>query len=196
GGLMRHGMDRSFFRGTSTARGGGLWHKKLLKPLWGTIPAWAVVGTLFLGMVCTLTVSGYAALLICTVMLGIATCALTRWVLLILPLASALWMAGRYTNVIDASLLLDTAKMIDSNRSDSLEYRLVSERANLDAASDSLILGKSSTMGVARLPDGRYVMAVDAWWMITLIFFGVVGLGGWLLVWSAGWIAAFARWGK
>jgi hypothetical protein len=103
-------------------------------------------------------------------------------------------MAGRYTNAIDADSLLRLAGWFDPARGASLEYRMDAERINLNAASHSFLLGKSAADGVVLSDDGRVVMAVDAWWMITLVFFGIVGLAGWYAVWSAGLLTAFVRW--
>ncbi len=193
-GFLRHAIELSFFMGTSTALAGWLWHKKLFKPLWGMIPDWVVLCALLGGLACTLTFSGYAAFLICVGMLGLGTMVRSRWMLVVLPVIAIGWMGGRYTNVIDAESLLRLARWFDPARAASLQYRLDAEHANLSAASESLILGKSASNGVARSENGRMLMAVDAWWMITLVFFGIVGLAGWYVVWSAGLITAFVRW--
>ena len=195
-GFFRHAIELSFFMGTSAALATWLWYKGMLKEMWGIIPGWAVVCVLVVGLVCTLTFSGYAALLICCTVFGVGQLLRTRWLMAVLPVLAIAWMAGRYFNVIDASMLLQGAKFLDPNRSESLEYRLDSERLNLAAVSDSIFFGKSATNAIAVADDGRVVMAVDAWWLVTLTFFGIVGLGGWYLVWSAGLITAFLRWGR
>jgi hypothetical protein len=193
-GFFRHAIELSFFMGTATGLACWLWFKGLLKPLWGMVPAWAVVGAMLVGLACTLTFSGYAAFLICVAMFGISQIVSGRWVMLLLPLIAIVWMAGRYTNAIDAGSLLHLANWFDPARGASLEYRLEAERVNLSAASQSFVFGKSAANGVVRAEDGRVVMAVDAWWMITLVFFGIIGLAGWYAVWSAGLITAFIRW--
>ncbi len=193
-GFLRHAIELSAFMGTSAALALWLWHKNLLKPLWGLVPGAAVVVTLLIGLACTLTFSGYAAFLICVGALGLGTLVRSRWVLVILPVAAIVWMGGRYTNAIDANTLLQLAKWVSPERAASLQYRLDAERANFAAASENLMLGKSATNGVAKDTEGRMIMAVDAWWMITLDFFGLVGLAGWYVVWSAGLIVAFVRW--
>ena len=194
-GFFRHAIELSFFMGTATALACWLWFKGLLKPLWGMVPAWGVVGTLLVGLASTLTFSGYAAFLICGVMFGLSRLVRGRWVMLVLPVIAIGWMAGRYTNAIDADSLLHLAGWFDPGaQGASLEYRLDAERLNLNAASQSFVFGKSAANGVVRADDGRVVMAVDAWWMVTLVFFGIIGLAGWYAVWSAGLITAFVRW--
>jgi hypothetical protein len=193
-GFFRHAIELSFFMGTATALACWLTFKGLLKPLWGLVPAWAVVGALLVGLACTLTFSGYAAFLICVTIFALFQLLRSRWMLLVLPLLAMGWMAGRYTQVIDTDSLLRAASWFDPARAASLQYRLDADRINLNAASQNLLLGKSAANGVVRSDDGRMVMAVDAWWMITLVFFGIVGLGGWYAVWSAGLLTAFVRW--
>ena len=194
-GFLRHAIELSFFMGTSAALAAWLWYKGLLKSMWG-IPAWAVVTALLVGLACTLTFAGYAAFLICFSVLAAGLLLRTRWLMLVLPLLAIGWMAGRYLNVIDTSSLLNAAGYIDANRSESLDYRLQSEQLNLQSISDSLFLGKSSSEAIAKREDGSVVMAVDAWWLMTFTFYGLVGLGGWYLVWSAGLISALFKWRK
>jgi hypothetical protein len=192
-GFLRHAIELSFFMGTTAALAAWLWIKGMLKSMWG-LPGWAVVGALVAGLALTMTFSGYAAFLICCTIFGASLLLRTRWILIVLPLLAIGWMAGRYFNVIDASSLLEAAKYVDPQRSESLEYRLEAEQLNLVSASESLLLGKSAQEAIAVHDDGSVVMAVDAWWLVTFTFYGLVGLGGWYLVWSAGLISALFKW--
>jgi hypothetical protein len=193
-GFLRHAIELSFFLGTSAAMAGWLWHRKLLTPLWGIIPPWGVVLTITAGLAATMTYSGYAAFLVTAGLLVLLVLVRSRWILLILPLVAIIWMAGRYTNQIDASLLLRTASLFDANRSNSLEYRLESERIHLADASQSLFLGKGGMNGIVREDYGGIVLAVDAWWLIQITFFGLVGVVGWYCVWGSGIVDSVRRW--
>jgi hypothetical protein len=192
-GFLRHAIELSFFMGSSCAMALWLWYQGLLKrPLWGVLPDWAIVGSIFVGLVSTLTFSGYSAFMIAVGTLALFHFARSRWLLWLLPAAACVWMAGRYLNVIDASRLLNAAQIVDVSRGESLEYRLRSERTHLDATKDHILLGEGAQQQV--LTAEGYGMAVDAWWMIQLTYYGLVGLGGWYLVWCAGIWAAFRRW--
>ncbi|HUO09773.1 MAG TPA: hypothetical protein VM008_15820 [Phycisphaerae bacterium] len=192
-GFLRHAIELSFFMGTTAALAAWLWFKGMLRSMWG-LPGWAVAAALVFGLTLTMTFAGYAAFLICCTMFGASLLLRTRWILVILPMLAIGWMAGRYFNVIDASSLLQAAAYLDPHRSESLEYRLEAERLNLVSASESLLLGKSAQQAIAVHDDGSVVMAVDAWWLVTFTFYGLVGLGGWYLVWSAGLLSAFFKW--
>ncbi|MGN6367655.1 MAG: hypothetical protein ACTHN5_05290 [Phycisphaerae bacterium] len=194
-GFLRHAIELSFFMGTSAALAAWLLYKGMLKDLWG-LPGWVVLGALLVGLACTLTFSGYAAFLICCCVLGLSLLLRGRWVLVLLPLLAIGWMAGRYLNVVDASTLLNAAHRIDPQRSASLEYRLQAEQLNLQLASENLLLGKSASEGIVRDQNGNLLMAVDAWWLTMFTFYGLVGLGGWYLVWSAGLLSALFKWRK
>lgn len=192
-GFLRHAIELSFFMGSSCAMALWLWHKGLLKrPLWGFLPDWAIIGSILVGLATTLTFSGYSAFLIAVGTFTLFHFFRSRWLLWLLPAGACIWMGGRYLNVIDASRLLNAAQVVDVSRGESLEYRLRSERNHLDAVKDHLFLGEGAQQTV--LTEEGYGMAVDAWWMIQLTFYGLVGLGGWYLVWSAGIWAAFRRW--
>lgn len=193
-GFLRHALEMSFFLGTSTVLAAWLWYRKLLTPLWGVIPAWGVVLTIALGLACTLTYSGYAACLIAGGILSLLVLARSRWLLVVLPIFAIIWMAGRYSNQIDASLLLRTANYFDPGRSLSLEYRLEAERRHLDDVSHNLLLGKGGMNGIAGDDQGGIILAVDAWWLIQIVFFGLVGIIGWYGVWGASIVDSVRRW--
>ena len=194
-GFLRHAIELAVFMGTSAALAVWLWCRGMLKDLWG-IPGWAVVSALLVGLACTLTFAGYAAFLICCCLLGASLLVRSRWIMVLLPVLAIGWMAGRYMNVVDASSLLNAAGFIDPNRSESLEYRLTSEQLNLQSAAQNFFLGKSSQEAIAVREDGSVVMAVDAWWLTTFTFYGIVGVAGWYLVWSAGLLSALFKWRK
>jgi hypothetical protein len=193
-GFLRHALEMSFLLGTATAMAAWLWYRKLLTPLWGVIPAWGVLLLLAMGLACTLTFSGYGACLLAGGILGLLLLARTRWILAILPICAIIWMAGRYTNQIDASLLLKTAGYFGRDRSDSLIYRLEAERVNLNDASHNLILGKGGMNGIVREDYGNIVLAVDAWWLIQITFYGLVGMVGWYFIWGSAIIDSWRRW--
>jgi hypothetical protein len=193
-GFLRHAIELSFFLGTASVMAAWLWYRKLLTPLWGVIPGWVVVVSIIAGLCATMTFSGYGAFLVTAGLLSALVLVRSRWVLVLLPVVAIVWMAGRYTNELDASLLLRTAKYFDENRSESLEYRLIAERANLDDASHNLLLGKGGMNGIVTDQDGRFVAAVDAWWLIQISFFGLVGVVGWYFIWGAGIIDSVRRW--
>ena len=195
-GFLHHAIELAFFMGTSAAMAAWLWYKKLLRPLWGVIPAPLVFCTILVGLITTLTYSGYGAFLLAIAVLALAVMTRSRWVLLILPVGAVIWMAGRYSNTIDASMLLRTAGYFDTTRQESLEYRLTAERLHLDTASQSLLLGKGALNGIVRDADGNNVKAVDAWWLITLVFYGLVGICGWYAIWCGGLVETLRRWRK
>jgi len=192
-GFLRHALEMSFFLGTASAMAGWLWYRKLLTPLWGTIPPWGVLLTLVCGLALTMTYSGYAAFLLLVSVLCLLVLMRSRWVLLLLPVMAVFWMTGRYTNQIDASLLLNTTNYFDADRSESLQYRLEAERANIDDASHHLLLGKGAN-GIAREDGGGFVRAVDAWWLIEITFYGLVGIVGWYMIWGSGIVDSIRRW--
>ncbi len=192
-GFLRHALEVSSLLGTASALAGWLWYRKLLKPLWGIIPAWATVLTLVSGLALTMTYSGYAAFLLITALLALLVIMRTRWILVVLPILAIVWMTGRYTNQIDASALLQAASYFGADRSDSLSYRLEAERVNIADASQHLLLGKGAN-GIAKDEGGSNVRDVDAWWLIQITFFGLVGVVGWYIIWGSGIIEAFRRW--
>ncbi len=192
-GFLRHAIELSFFMGSSGAMAIWLWYKGLFKrPLWNMLPAWAAIGAILVGLLTTLTFSGYSAFLIAMGTFALFHFLRSRWLLWLLPAAAVVWMTGRYFNVFDASALLSAAQQVDVTREQSLSYRLRSERNHLDAVAHHIVLGEGAQQHV--LSEEGYGMAVDAWWMIQLSFYGLVGLGGWYLVWCAGIWAAFRRW--
>jgi hypothetical protein len=193
-GFLRHAIEMSFFLGTGTALAAWLWHRKLLTPLWGVIPGWVVMLVIGFGLAVTMTYSGYGAFLIMAGMLGLLLLVRSRWVLLVLPVCAILWMGGRFTNQIDATTLLNAVSYLNQTRSESLEYRLESEELHLKDASDHLFLGKGSIKGIVREDHGNILLAVDAWWLIQMAFFGLVGVGGWYCVWGAGIVDSWRRW--
>ena len=196
-GFLHHAIEASFFLGTSAALASWLWLKGMLhRPLWGWVPGWAVVLALFVGTLSTMTYSGIAACLSCCGVLALVGLTRSRWLLAILPAAAIIWMAGRYTGAIDASLLMRAANSMDPARSESLAYRFESERLNLDSLSHDLLLGKGAAQGIVRSEDGAIIKAVDAWWLLTLVFYGVVGLVGWYLFWGAGLIETITHWSR
>jgi hypothetical protein len=192
-GFLRHALEFSFFLGTATAMACWLWYRKLLKPLWGSIPPWAVLLTLACGLALTLTYSGYGAFVLMAGVLSLLVLIRSRWVFLVLPIAAIFWMTGRYTNQIDASLLLNTANYFGSDRSESLQYRLEAERANIDDSANHLLLGKGAN-GIAKDEEGGAIRAVDAWWLIQITFYGLLGIVGWYFIWGAGIIDSIRRW--
>lgn len=194
-GFLRHAIELAFFMGTSTALAAWLWFKGLLRPLWGTVPPWAVVTALAVGTATTLTFSGYAACLASAGVLAMLAITRSRWMLAVLPALAVAWMVGRYTNTVDGTFLMNSVDKVDVLRMESLQYRLEAERLHLEVAAEHLWLGKGAMFGVLRKEDGSAVKAVDSWWMITLVFYGVVGLGGWLLVWGAGIVDTMRYWG-
>jgi hypothetical protein len=192
-GFLRHAIELSFFMGSSGAMALWLWYKGLLKrPLWGFLPDWAVLGAIFVGLAATLTFSGYSAFLIACSVFALFHFFRSRWLLWLLPAVACIWMTGRYLNVIDASRLLSLATTVDVSRGESLDYRLRSERNHLDAVKDHVLFGEGPHQNVVN--DEGFGMAVDAWWMIQISFYGLVGLGGWYLVWCSGIWTAFRRW--
>jgi hypothetical protein len=180
--------------GVGAALSGWLWYRRLLTPLWGVVPGWVVVGTILVGLAATLTFSGFSAFLLTAGVFAMLAVSHRRWLLAALPILAVMWMVGRYTNVIDASLMLKAAGTLDPSRAESLAYRLDAERINLVQTQGHLLFGRGPFTGMARTEEGYFRVAVDAWWLITLVFYGVVGIAGWGLLYGAGIVDAFRRW--
>jgi hypothetical protein len=193
-GFLHHAIEFAFFMASTAAVAGWLWFRKQLQPLWGWIPGVVVVAALMVGLAVTMTFAGYGLWLLAMGMFAGFILLRSRWLLLILPLFSICWMVGRYTNQIDAHVMLNIAGSIDPSRSESLAYRLDAERIHFNLISSHLLLGKGAGNGFAFAEDGRILRALDAWWLLHLLFYGALGLGARMLLWSAGLIDSFRYW--
>jgi hypothetical protein len=193
-GFLRHGIEVSLFMGTSFAVATWLWYKNLFKPLWGMVPVQVVVISVGVGLMTTLTVSGIAESMLVLGLLAMFVATRSRFVLVVLPIASVLWMVGRYTDAIDRPMLHRAAGMVVSGeRISSLDYRLLTEETNLAAMGGKFIFGKGTQNGFVRDSDGK-MMALDAQWLIQIMFFGLVGISAWYLVWAGCIYETFMRW--
>jgi hypothetical protein len=193
-GFLRHAIELSVFMATSAVMAGWLHYKKMLKPLWGFVPPWAVIAALLIGLAVTMTFSGYASFLLCIAILVLVRFTRTRWVLVILPVVAIAWMVGRSSRTLGTRLFLDITRKVNPEHIDSLIYRLNSEQLNLASVSRNFFLGQGTLHGAARDSEGNFVLALDAWWLINLVFFGIIGLGAWFLVWSSCILETLRRW--
>ena len=193
-GFVRHAIELSSFMAMAAILTGWLTWKKMFKPLWGFIPAGAVLTAILIGLAATMTVSGYAEFLLGASVLTGLLMLRTRWVLWILPLVAIVWIAGRSTGTLDAAWLVDMTKRFNPERAASVQYRLEAEQLNLDLASQHWLLGQGARHGAARTNEGSLILALDAQWLINLIFFGIVGLAGWFMLWAWAIIETTRRW--
>jgi len=190
-GALRHAIEFSFFMATSLLAASWLTYKKMMKPLWGWLPAWAVICCLSVGLLCTLTFAGYAIFVAGVMILGMVVVTRSRWVLWILPVIVALWVCGRWTQTIDASSLLNLTKQISNQRSESLDYRIQAENSVLDEARNHAWFGAGPAYALVNSDHGDFVRAVDANWIIRALYYGLIGLVTWDLLWAA---AIYTAW--
>ncbi|MCL2639388.1 MAG: O-antigen ligase family protein, partial [Phycisphaerales bacterium] len=193
-GFVRHAIELSSFMAMAAVLTGWLAWKKMFRPLWGFVPAGAVLTTILIGLAVTMTVSGYAEFLLSAFVLTGLLIFRTRWVLWILPLIAIVWIAGRGTGMFDAVWLVDMTKRFNPERAASVQYRLESEQLNLDLASRHWLFGQGARHGAVRKSDGEFVLALDAQWLINLVFFGIVGLAGWFMLWAWAIVETTRRW--
>jgi hypothetical protein len=193
-GFLRHAIEVAGFMGASTVMAVWLWYKKLFKPLWGGVPIEVVAVCLGIGLMATMTVSGIAEMMLAVSLLGLFLVLRSRWILVILPVIAIGWMTARYTGALDESTILRTTRMVVSEeRTKSLEYRLDAEELNLAQMNGHLILGKSPQEAFARNQWGKMV-ALDAWWLIQITFFGITSIVAWYLIWCGCIVELFRRW--
>ncbi|HVX84433.1 MAG TPA: hypothetical protein VH253_06420 [Phycisphaerae bacterium] len=190
--FMDHAIEVSGFMGMAAALACWLQFKGLLKrPLWDFLPGWGCIAAIVLGLITTMTFSGIGEFALAIGVFALFHYTRSRWVLWLLPAAAIVWMGGRYFNVLDASGLLRLTSSVDAARSDSLEYRLRSERDHLDAVRSHVLFGAGAQQGNVGEGDR---MAVDEWWMIQLCYYGVVSLAGWYMIWCAAIWKSFRHW--
>ncbi|HVS71064.1 MAG TPA: hypothetical protein VHQ47_07405 [Phycisphaerae bacterium] len=190
--FLEHAIEVSGFMATAGALACWLHFKGLFKrPLWGLVPSWAAIGAIVVGLMTTMTFSGIGEFGLALGVFALMYFTRSRWVLWVLPAAALVWMGGRYFNVLDAGGLLRVTSSFDAARSESLEYRLRSERDHLDAVRSHILFGEGARKGLTG--EGDY-MAVDEWWMIQLCYYGIVSLAGWYLIWCAAIWKAFRHW--
>lgn len=195
-GMLRHAIEFSFFMGTSCLAALWLTLRRMFPPLWGVLPGWAVTGILAVGLACTLTYSGYAALLAGAGFMVAIILVPNRWWLAILPLAALLWIGLRYSGAVDGQIVIDMANHFDEARAESVQYRILTENLHLDISRQHFLFGLGPVLGFVRTQEGSLVRAVDAFWLIQIVCYGAVGLGAWLAFWCGGIGAAWRIWSK
>lgn len=107
---------------------------------------------------------------------------------LVLPVAFAfIWMAGRYTGVVEGSMFSSAASEISTERAGSLQYRIDVETKLIDRAKDRPVLGWGG-WGRNRPPNAP--VATDGMWVIWVGTYGLWGLATFFLWWCWPVIAA------
>jgi hypothetical protein len=144
-----------------------------------------------------MTVSGISEMLLAVGLLFMFVLTRSRVVILVLPIAALLWMGGRYSGLINEDVLLQTSNtFVGAERTASLRYRLDAEELNLSRMNEHLLLGRKGSGDVAYRNDEGKGMALDAWWLIQITFYGVVGIAGWFMLWCGSVVELALRWRK
>jgi hypothetical protein len=174
--FMNHGLMVALFMASATLVAWWLWRTRARSSLVG-LPLWAI--TAALGVTTLLCKSTGAVGLL---LIGIAALEGTRWLktpLLILALAAVppAFCAARLAGWSAEGLVAASARAVDADRAQSVQFRIQNEDALAARALERPLLGWGR-WGRSRIRDqaGKELAITDSLWIITLGENGLVGL--------------------
>ncbi|MFN7292819.1 MAG: hypothetical protein ACK5YR_08770 [Pirellula sp.] len=178
---MQHAIAVSTFICITLSIGWWLWRTGKVTKVFG-MPMWALLPLTALTMIGCKTMN---AIFLFAISLGIYCAVLFlrwRWSLALAVIVPLFYMAGKLTGLLDDNLLLSAARAINSERADSLEQRLYSERVMIDGMKGAPLFGNgrwADAIQFAEQDEGRTIIP-DAYWIIVAGSGGLFGLASYI----------------
>ena len=180
--FMDGGLQVAMWMAAASLVGVWLWKTGALRHVWGVSAIWLVAAVFVTTVLCRST--GAFALLLLGLMVMWTTWRMnSRLALVGLLLVAPLYVALRSTAVWDGEPVVALARMIGSDRAESLKFRLDNEDILAAKAFEQPWFGWGS-WGRNRVYDewGRDISITDGLWIIKFGQHGFAGLISWLAV--------------
>jgi hypothetical protein len=174
--FMQHGLAVGMWMAAATVTAFWLFFTRTVKHLMG-MPMWLVFGMLLVTSVLCRSVGAIALMFA-----GIFVLMLTRWIrmpvlVIALALAPTAYMYLRGTEIWSGRALVREIAQTDARGASSLQVRLTSERLMVNHAMKRPIFGWAAwDRSRGRDDEGNDLAIPDAYWLIAIGHFGLVGL--------------------
>jgi O-antigen ligase len=175
--FLQHGLALSLFMATAALGAMGLWMTGTRKRML-FLTARACTGILVVTVVLCRSVGAFMLMVVGAAVLWASRRGKRAWPVLLVFAFAVFVMVFRFSGVLETRVIVELfGDLVDADRTQSLEYRLVAEDILLDKGKERLLLGWGPTGQFRTTEDGRdLVGATDGFWVIIFGQFGLVGL--------------------